>query len=164
MVVVRCTRKLLDRLGQRPRSDATSTTILGDWYATILFTKPQQVILLVNAATRLPVVIPTRDGSTIPARFAGGLTDVLTTLEVPVDVIGAEVREMAEVVFTTTASRSVVGTMNDFANHVEWALEDGAGGTLHALSLELANTPVGPLRYGRPRDLACRLLIAPGGA
>lgn len=71
---------------------------------------------------------------------------------------------MAEVVFTTTNSRSVLGTMSDFANHIEWAFGDEPGVTLHALNRELANTPVGPLRYGRPRDQACRLLFAPGGA
>ena len=72
MVVIRCTRKLLHRLGRHPGSDASSTTTLGDSYATILFTKPQQVILLVNATTRLPVVIPAREVSTIPVRFTLG--------------------------------------------------------------------------------------------
>lgn len=56
MVVVRCARKLLDRLGHgRPR-DVSSTTTLEEWYATILFTRQQQVVLLVNALTRLAVV------------------------------------------------------------------------------------------------------------
>ena len=83
MVVVRCTRKLLDRLGQGTPCEVTSTTTLGDWYATVLFTKPQHVVLLVNAATRLPVVIPARGLSTLPIRFAEGLTAVLTALQIP---------------------------------------------------------------------------------
>jgi len=40
MAVLRCTRKLLDRLGQHRPSEVTSTTSLGDRYATVLFTKP----------------------------------------------------------------------------------------------------------------------------
>ena len=98
--------------------------------------------------------IPARDASTIPARFGTGLTAVLATLQVPTNIISAELQEMREVVFSTTESRSVLGTMNDFANHIEWALEEQAGVTVHALSVELADTPVGPLGYGRPRDVA----------
>lgn len=160
MVVVRCTSKLLHRLGRHPRSAAVSTTTLGDWYATLLFTRPQQVILLVNATTRLPVVIPARDLSTIPARSTAAVAAVLATLRVPADIIAAELREMGEVAFTTTESRSVLGTMNDFANHIEWVLKDHDDVTLHALSVELADTPVGPLGYDRPSDVAHRQLSA----
>ena len=92
MVVIRCTRKLLHRLGRHPSPDASSTTTLGDWYATILFTKPHQVILLVNATTRLPVVIPVREVSTIPVRFASGLMALLATLQIPTDIMAAGLR------------------------------------------------------------------------
>ena len=158
MVVVRCTRRLLQRLGRRPARNVSSTTALGDWYATILFTRPHHVVLLVNATTRLPVVIPAREVSTIPGRFASGLAAVLATLQIPTDIMAAELREMKDVVFSTTTSRSVLGTMNDFASHIEWTFHDHSGVTLHGLSLELADTPVGPLTYDRPRDVAYRYL------
>lgn len=45
MVVVRRTRKLLNRLGRFTPCEASTTTVLGEWYATILFTKPRQVVL-----------------------------------------------------------------------------------------------------------------------
>ena len=67
---------------------------------------------------------------------------------------------MRDVVFSTTASRSVLGTMNDYANHIEWAFHDRVGVTLHTLSLELAETPVGPLGDDRPRDVVRRQLSA----
>jgi hypothetical protein len=111
MVVVRCTRKLLDRLAQRTLCEVTSTTTLGDWYATILFTKPRHVVLLVNAATRLSGVVPARSLSTLSSQVAEGLATVLTTLDISPEVITAELREMRDVTFTTTASRSVLGTM-----------------------------------------------------
>lgn len=138
MVVIRCTRKLLDRLAHGRRSAVSSTTALGDWYATILFTRPQQVMLLVNAVTRLPVVIPARDSSRLPLRFAENLATVLTAFQIPAEVIAAELREMQNVTFATTASRSVLGTMNDYAIYIEAAFHREAGVALHTLSVKLA--------------------------
>ena len=135
-----------------------STTALGDWYATVLFTKPHHVVLLVNAATRLPVVVPARGLSTLPVRFAEGLAAVLTTLQIPASVIAAELREMRDVTFTTTASRSVLGTMNDYAIYIEAVFRDDVTVSLHTLSVKLADTPVGPLGYDQPRDVVRRLL------
>ena len=160
MVVVRCTQKLRDRLGRFTPCEASSTTALGDWYATILFTRPQQVLLLVNAVTRLPVVIPARDLSTLPLRFAEGLTAVLTTLQIPADIVAAELREMRDVTFSTTASRSVLGTINDYAIYIESAFHHDVGVALHTLSVKLADTPAGPLGYDRPRDVVRRQLSA----
>ena len=34
---------------------------------------------------------------------------------------------MRDAPFSTTASRSVLGTMNDYANHIEWALVTVSG-------------------------------------
>ncbi|MBI3493451.1 MAG: hypothetical protein HY047_16970, partial [Acidobacteria bacterium] len=89
--------------------------------SSVLVTKPQHVVLLVNEATRLSVVVPARHLSTLPTRFATGLKAVLTRLQIPEEVIAGEVREMRDVAFGTTASRSVLGTMNDYVHHIEWA-------------------------------------------
>lgn len=48
MFTIHATRKLLDRVGCRLDSSiAASSTMLGGWYATALFWKPQ-VVMLVN--------------------------------------------------------------------------------------------------------------------
>lgn len=59
MLIVRATGKLRQRLG-RPtlrEVEAAATTLLGEWYATALFWRPQ-VALLVNEPTLLPVLMP----------------------------------------------------------------------------------------------------------
>src|SRR5438105_14365485 len=49
MVVLRCTRKLLRRLRKTPAEDApTSSTLLGDWYANVLFVYRKPIILAVS--------------------------------------------------------------------------------------------------------------------
>jgi len=51
VLIVRGTKKLRDRVkGPLAAADAESTTTLGDWFATVLFWRPQ-VALLVNERT-----------------------------------------------------------------------------------------------------------------
>jgi hypothetical protein len=65
---------------------------------------------------------------------------------------------MRSTCFAKTASRSLLGTMNDYALPVTWALVKEPGLSLHRLSVQLTNTPVGPMKYERPADVARRLL------
>jgi hypothetical protein len=55
---VRATKKLLDRIGPPNLGEGEEpTTLLGQWYATAVFWKPQ-VALFVNEPTLLPVLMP----------------------------------------------------------------------------------------------------------
>jgi hypothetical protein len=58
VLIVRATKKLLERIGP-PSLDGgeQSTTLMGQWYATAIFWKPQ-VALFVNEPTLLPVLMP----------------------------------------------------------------------------------------------------------
>lgn len=60
MVVIRCTKKLLDRI--KPTSiapvDTTGSNLLGDWYATLLIVHRTWLIVAISEKTLLPVVIP----------------------------------------------------------------------------------------------------------
>ena len=60
--------------------------------------------------------------------------------------------------FAKTASRSLLGTMNDYAIAITWALAEEPGLSLRGLSLRLTNTPVGPMKGDCPADVAWRLL------
>jgi hypothetical protein len=74
VVILRATKKLLDRLGPpSPVDGAASTTLLGDWYATW---RPQ-VALLVSEVTLLPVLMPLAPAATLLARFGPQLAVVL---------------------------------------------------------------------------------------
>jgi hypothetical protein len=55
MLYLHCTKKLLDRLKPEVIAGGTSTTGLGNWYATALLWKPQ-IALFVNERTLLPVL------------------------------------------------------------------------------------------------------------
>jgi hypothetical protein len=109
MLVLRCTRKLLDRLRLEPATtELPSTTVLGDWYATILITRPAHLVLLVNERSRFPVVLPARELSTLPDRIPEAIADVLSDLGADASVIARERAAMGEISCDTTRSRSRV--------------------------------------------------------
>jgi hypothetical protein len=68
-LVVHATKKRRDRLpSAAPPSGATSTTGLGDWYATAIFWRAQ-VALFVNESTLLPLVLPLAPSAQFVERF-----------------------------------------------------------------------------------------------
>jgi ferredoxin-NADP reductase len=115
MVVLRCTQKLLRRLHEKPAEFApSSSTLLGDWYAKILWMHRRPLVLAVSARTLLPVLLPARDPASLGPGFAAALGGVLAALGVPADQVAREQSQMAEVAFASTMSRQILGTMNDF--------------------------------------------------
>ncbi len=115
MLVVHATRKLLERLRVRPADAiAPSTTILGSWYATVLFWRPQ-VALWINERTLLPLLIPLAPAASLLDRFPDELAVLLQRLGAPSSFVAAEVEQMAERQVAKTASRSLLGTMNEFS-------------------------------------------------
>ena len=164
MVVIRGTRKLLMRLPfEVAVTTQKSTTVLGDWYVDLLFTRPQ-VVLCVSEHARLPVVMPARELRTIAERLAAALGNVLAAIGIDATVIAQEVEAMRPVVFAKTANRSLLGTMNDFTIATKWALSGDRAMDLGALSLELADTPVGPMAYEHPAGVVQRLLGGVAGS
>lgn len=160
MFTVRATKKLLDRCGG-PSSTETSTTRLGDWYATALFWRPQ-VALFVSETTRLPVFVPLAPAAQLVPRFVAAFATVAAQLDVEPELLNTEVAAMAEYRYAKTANRSVVGTINDFAFLTDHHRRNGGSDDLVTLSIRLAATPCGPLHgsYGFP-DRALRVLLGP---
>ncbi|WP_202613747.1 DUF6933 domain-containing protein [Ornithinimicrobium cerasi] len=116
MVIVRATRKLLQRLGPVSAvEEQESTSLLGDWYATLLPWRPRQVALLVSQTTLLPVLMPLAPAATLLDRFPEHLAAVLRAHKVPETVVQNEAAETADYTLATTASRSLTGSMNEFA-------------------------------------------------
>lgn len=144
---VRGTRKFLDRTSGPAVTETAlqaSTTMLGDWYVTVLFWRPQ-VALFVNEATRLPLLVPLAPRASVIARMRAAAVAVFTSLGLDEHLISREIAEMNAHQLAKTTSRSVLGSMNDFAA-LAHAHRDGEQRVdLIDLSLRLAGTPCGPL-------------------
>jgi hypothetical protein len=158
MLIVRATKRLLDRIGGPTLvAGEHSTTLLGQWYATALRWRPQ-VALMVNETTLLPLA----PAATLLARAGDQIATVLAVHGVPGPIIAAEREQLCQWRMAATANRSVVGVMNEFTVLAD-AWRDGHVDLL-ALSLRLAATPCGPLysTHGSPdRALAAHVRAAP---
>jgi hypothetical protein len=167
VVILRATKKLLQRIGRPTLRDGDqSTTQLGQWYATALFWKPQ-VALLVNEPTLLPVLVPLAPAATLTARVAQQIATVLATHGAPDTYITVEVEHMNEWRVGPTANRSVVGVMNEFTFLADTYRDGDPSPHLLDLAMRLATTPCSPLyktNVSPDRELAAYLRSVASGA
>lgn len=152
MFNLHATMRLLDRV-KAPVEPVVSepTTALGNWYGTVLFWRPQ-VTLLVNEQTLYPVLMPLAPAATLMKRFPAALGQALGAHGVEKEFIKAETGEMNEGRYAKTASRSVLGIMNEFSYLAEAHRASRGEVDLVSLALRLSETPCGPLykRHGSP--------------
>jgi hypothetical protein len=126
-MVVRCTKKLLDLLGR-----AVTLTDLppsgDDWYANILWIERRKCLLLVHADTLFPIFHP--DVRVDELRPLGpyvvrAVEEELCAEGLPLDVLGRLDAKDAHV--AKTASRSILGFMNEMAFHLRYQIDYDGG-------------------------------------
>jgi len=115
MIVVRGTKKFLDRAGRPAAGDVTSSGLLGDWYVNVWFWRPQ-VAVFVNERTLLPVLVPLAPAASAVERLRGSFGEVAGRIGVNRTTLAAELESMDEWILAKTASRSVLGIMNEFSH------------------------------------------------
>jgi hypothetical protein len=153
MYTIHATKKLLGRVkGPFAPAVENPTTSLGNWYATVVFWRPQ-VALFVNERSLLPLLIPLAPAATLVERFPENLRDMLDKLGVNPAFIAAERWAMNDGSYAKTANRQVLGVMNRFEFELEYVRER-YGNDLMQLSVWQSDTLAGPLRGGTrtPRE------------
>lgn len=153
MFTLHCTAKLRERV-KRPliKQARPSTTLLGDWYGTALYWKPQ-LALLVNERTLMPILLPLAPANTLPERLGPAVAALLHRFGMALPLIERELAAMSEIEIAKTSNRRVVGTMNEFAFQAS-VYRDRMGATdLARLSMRLAETPCGAIGYNSPDRL-----------
>ncbi len=136
---IRCTTRLMDRMRVKPDPiPPPPTTVLGDWYSNVIRIGRTQLILAVSERTLLPVILPAVDAKSLPRRMPEYLFDVLKRLDIPLSTIDRELREMQQSVIAKTASRSVLGILNEFTVALHYRDEVDS---LANVALWLAETP-----------------------
>jgi len=154
MLVIRCTRKLLDRIGPPAPDPPPSTTLLGDWYAKPFGIAQRRYVVLISAATRIAVLMPGRDLRNLPRNFPVALAVQLERLGIPAEAAERELEASSEAVVAVTADRSLIGTLNDYASMTRFQVAGGRELDLEAQALSLSHTPLAPLGYAYAADVA----------
>ncbi len=161
MVILRCTKKLLTRvgdLGAPDRDPPPSTTAMGDWSANFVQIGRKQVVLAVNNRTLLPVVLPISPTKTLLRRFNEAVGEVLTSLGVDGQKVTNELGAMNECIVSTSNDRRVTGTLVDFAGLLEGYLD---ARPLVEVALHLAKAPCSPSGMECARDVTRELFAVP---
>jgi len=181
-MTLRCTGKLLERLNLPSKLGAGTltapnsivpfsippTTALGDWYAHILFTQPAHLILTVSEKSRLCLILPARELSTLETRFQTKVAELLRRMGIPEAEIECEVQKMSPLAFGSTkiysetgtsVNRSVLGSINEFARIVKWSLQLGER-NLGELAEDINQMSCSALDYEFPIEVARDLLRA----
>lgn len=162
MLVVRCTKRLVARLRLETTDDpGPSTGRLGDWYANTLNVGRARYVLCLSERTLLPVILPARKAE-FPASLPQTLAQVLRELEIHTAQIEAEVHAASPTVFAPTASRVLLGALNDFAWNAEAHFHHPARTSAPSplqVALALARMPSKPIGYSSP-DRVTREIFA----
>ena len=159
MYTLRCTRKLLQRIDERPASEAVSaTTVLGDWYANLLYLRPRQLVLAMNERSLMCALIPAAPAATVAERLRVEVGGVLRDFGVPEGKLAAELMAMEQVTIGATASRAVLGCLNDAVKMLA-VYPRGTRGELdlRAVALYLGENIYSLTDYARPWRKALEL-------
>jgi len=157
MYTIHATKKLRDRV-RSPLTEPIEvpSTVLGNWYATALFWRPQ-LALFVNEATLMPVLVPLAPAKTVAERLPEYLEAVLDVLGTDPWFVATEVAATTDARWAKTANHSVVGMMNEFSYLAEVDHAHDRSEDLVSMAVRLAGTPCSPLykRHSFPnRELA----------
>lgn len=146
MTILRCTQKLLQSgVAETAPAWEPSAAVLGDWYANVLFSRPQRLVVCVSEQTRLPVVLPLKPAATLASRLPGALAEVLLALGIDPTRVRTEVDAMQPVAVGRTANRQILGQLNQFLFQLELDVHAGPDRSLVEQALWLAGTPCSTL-------------------
>ncbi len=127
-MLLRCTKRVLDLVGARPRDLVAAAPTDDDRYANLLWVDRRKHLLLAHAGTLFPVfVADVRKADLLPiGQVAVDQIRRARDMEnLPPNALGD--LDPASIRLAATASRSVLGYMNEAARFCEYAIADQGG-------------------------------------
>ncbi len=127
-VVVRCTRKLLDLLGKGVVAAAAPSATNEDWYASLLWIDRRKCLLVTHADTLFPVfraAIRVDELRPLGPYVVRAVEEELSAERLPLDILGR--LDPDDVYVATTASRNILGFMNEMALHLRYQIDHDGG-------------------------------------
>ncbi len=152
VVTIRFTRKLLKYLhADAVDTEVTPTTVLGDWYANMFFTRHLRLVICVSERSLLPVFVEAKDRTTFAERLCEAVQAVMEGIGVARGIIEQELYEMSQVRIGTTSSRRVLGSLNELSFLSRYSIARRPQMDLTTLATEIAETPCSLLEYESPK-------------
>lgn len=127
-MILRCTTKMFALLGTRPSALTDMPPSNDDWYLNLLWIERRKCLLLTHAGTLFPVFaadVRKADITPIGLYVVGLIQEHLRSEGLAAETLGRLNSE--DVTLAKTASRSVLGVMNDAAHHAHYRIEAMGG-------------------------------------
>jgi hypothetical protein len=161
-VILRCTRKALQLLGAQASPVADPPPSDDDWYLNLLWIDRRKCLLLAHAGTLFPIFLAdVRAPGLRPvgSYVVGHIEAELMSEGLPRECLGR--LDPDALTIAKTASRSVLGFMNEMAFFVEHVVADAGGLTRcdpHLLSRDLRRRLYSRDGYATPLELVAQRL------
>ena len=117
--------------------------------------------MFVNERSLVTVAVPVKEVENLIPLFRLRVENLLLMIDVEQEVIDREMSHLEPVQFAKTASRSILGSMNDIAWNYQYISEEAEYVSRLSLSdaeLKLSMMPSGVLDHRLPAEVAIELL------
>jgi hypothetical protein len=166
-MILHCTQKLLKELGNPSvQNPAEPNTGLGNWYANLLTIDRRKCILFTNEKTLYSFLIARvkkENLKNIVDDFLFNLNLNLQAEGFPIEVISRVMQEYTDIGFAKTASRQVLGSMNELTFQYKYIIINHYGGIenvrILGVNKEINRTIMGGIKYLRPLESLRELLL-----
>jgi hypothetical protein len=166
-MILHCTQKLLKELKNAPlRNPDEPNTGLGNWYANLFTIDRRKCVLFTNEKTLYSFLIPKvkkENLKNIVDDFLFNLNLNLQAERLPIEIIGRVMQEYTDIGFAKTASKQVLGSMNEFTFQYKYIIMNHYGGIenirILGVNKEINRTIMGAINYLRPIECLQELLL-----
>jgi len=118
----------------------------------------QPLVLAVSERSLLSLLMPARELDQLPGHLTRTLIEKLKRMEISETTIRQEVSKMDPLIYAKTASRSVLGSMNDFTDMVKFTHHVRPDWNLLDWMDYLGEVPCKPIGYKYPSEIAKAML------
>jgi len=118
----------------------------------------QPLVLAVSERSLLSLLMPARELDQLPGHLTRTLIEKLKRMEISETTIRQEVSKMDPLIYAKTASRSVLGSMNDFTDMVKFTHHVRPDWNLLDWMDYLGEVPCKPSGYKYPSEIAKAML------
>jgi hypothetical protein len=139
MQLIRCTKKLQERLGltkEDLQEQERDEGVLGPWHANLIEIAGSPAMIFANDRTLLNFFIDINPEGLVRLfhkNFVAMLSCVLADLGIPDKTREHILEKYSEIGFTRTNNRRVIGSMNDLAFHYDYLVSEA--GSVHSADI-----------------------------